>query len=46
MKEDKENKDKEIGQLIKEEVERQGISPTIFAEKIHVSRTAVYNIYG
>ena len=46
MKEDKENKDKEIGQLIKEEVERQGISPTTFAEKIHVSRTAVYNIYG
>lgn len=44
--EEEDKKKKEIGQLIKEEVERQGISPTIFAEKIHVSRTAVYNIYG
>ena len=43
-KEDK--KKKEIGQLIKEEVERQGLSATQFADKICVSRTAVYNIYG
>ena len=44
MKEKKE--EKKIGQLIKEEVERQGMSPTKFADKICVSRTAVYNIYG
>ena len=44
MKEKKE--EKKIGQLIKEEVERQGMSSTKFADKICVSRTAVYNIYG
>ena len=43
-KEDK--KKKIIGQIIKAEVERQGLSATQFADKICVSRTAVYNIYG
>lgn len=43
MKEKKE--EKKIGQIIKEVVERKGMSATQFADKICVSRTNVYGIY-
>ena len=43
MKEKKE--EKKIGQIIKEVVERKGMSATEFADKICVSRTNVYGIY-
>jgi len=44
MKEE-DKKKKKIGQIIKAEVERQGLSATQFADKICVSRTNVYGIY-
>lgn len=44
MKEEDQKK-KKIGQIIKAEVERQGLSATQFADKICVSRTNVYGIY-
>lgn len=43
-KEDKKEK-KEIGPIIKEEVERQGLSIEEFAKRIHVSRANVYGIF-
>ena len=41
----KDEEEKKIGQIIKEEVERQGLGAQRFADMIHVARSNVYGIY-